>query len=199
MLEIALTGNRFTGKDFTASKFRSIGVPVFDADTVLKFIINHKFYFQEKLKEELGRSPYVNGDLTTDTIRNDEEFNILVDQVEEELFSAYQNYRKYQTYPYTIFLSSLIYERKWNEKFDVIINTFAPDDERAVRAKLHGVPYVEFYDLKKTEFSQYQKNKIATHVIHSYNSGVQMEKSIMTIDLSIRERLKKLYSYASRG
>lgn len=200
MLQVALTGNRFTGKDYVASKLRSIGIPVFDADTILKFIINHRFYFQDKLKKDLGHSPYIHGNININLISGDEEFNILIDQVEKELFEAYENYSKYQSYPYTVFLSSLIYERKWNEKFDIIINTFAPQEDRSFRAKIgHDMSYTEFFNLIKTEFSQFRKNEMATHVIHSYNGGLPMEESILKIDNSIKEKIIKLYSYASRG
>ena len=56
MIEVALTGNRYTGKDFIAKKFRKINVPVFDGDTVLKFIINHRFSFLDSLKRNWVRT-----------------------------------------------------------------------------------------------------------------------------------------------
>ena len=51
MLEIALTGCRYSGKSSVSKLFRKIGVPVFDSDTILKFILNlfqnlfYRFYF----------------------------------------------------------------------------------------------------------------------------------------------------------
>lgn len=200
MLEIALTGNRFTGKDYVAAKFRNLGIPVFDADVVLKFIINQRFYFHETLKKELGKNPFFNGFINPGMIRDDKEFDIVINQVEEELFLSYDRFRKHETYPYCVFLSSLLYERKWNEKFDIIINTFAPNDDRAFRAKCeYGITYVEFFNAIKTEFSQYKKNEMANHVLHSYNGGFLLEESIIKIDETIKEKIKKLYSYASRG
>jgi dephospho-CoA kinase len=197
MLEIALTGNRFTGKNFVASKFKSLGVPVFNADTVLRFIINHRFYFEDKLKNDLGKSIFIGGKANSDLIKNDKEFDILIDNIEKELFEAYDRYRRYQTYPYTIFLSSILFERKWNEKFDYIINTFAPDDDRAFRGKVEkDMSYTEFFQLKKTEMSQFEKNSISTTVIHSYNGGTLVEESVIKTDYLIKEKIKKLLSYA---
>ena len=133
-------------------------------------------------------------------IRDDKEFDIVINQVEEELFLSYDRFRKHETYPYCVFLSSLLYERKWNEKFDIIINTFAPNDDRAFRAKCeYGITYVEFFNAIKTEFSQYKKNEMANHVLHSYKGGFLLEESIIKIDETIKEKIKKLYSYASRG
>jgi len=200
MLEIALTGNRFVGKDFVVNKFRKLGVPVFDADVILRFIINHKFYFLDSLKKDLGRDPMINGYIYPDLINDDRDFNILIDQVQVELFKSYDKYRRLQTYPYTIFMSSLIFERRWNEKFDIVINTFAPNDDRAFRARsIQDLTYQEFFNSVKTEFSQFKKNELSTHVIHSYNGGGLVEESVSKIDRDIKEKLKQLYSYASRG
>ena len=40
MIEIGLTGCRYSGKTSVSKMFKQIGVPVFDADTILKFILN---------------------------------------------------------------------------------------------------------------------------------------------------------------
>jgi dephospho-CoA kinase len=177
-----------------------LGVPVFDADVILRFIINHKFYFLDSLKKDLGRDPMINGYIYPDLINDDRDFNILIDQVQVELFKSYDKYRRLQTYPYTIFMSSLIFERRWNEKFDIVINTFAPNDDRAFRARsIQDLTYQEFFNSVKTEFSQFKKNELSTHVIHSYNGGGLVEESVSKIDRDIKEKLKQLYSYASRG
>ena len=43
MIKIGLTGNRYSGKDRVCKIFEQISIPVFQADVVLKFIINHNF------------------------------------------------------------------------------------------------------------------------------------------------------------
>ncbi len=206
MLEVALTGNRFTGKDYVVTRFRKLGIPVFDGDTVLKFILNHKFYFNDSLKKDLGKSPFIKGHINSDLIKDDREFNILIDQVQVELFDAYEKYKNKQTYPYTIFMSSLLFERGWNKKFDIVINTFAPNDDRAFRAKTNwrdsnglGYTYQEFFSLTKTEFSQFKKNEMSEHVLHSYNGDGLLKESIVNIDHIIKQQLRQLYSYADRG
>ena len=44
MLEIGLTGTRYSGKSTVGKVFNQIHIPVFDADTVLKFILNFRTY-----------------------------------------------------------------------------------------------------------------------------------------------------------
>jgi dephospho-CoA kinase len=117
MLEISLTGNRLSGKTMVASKFEEIGVPVFDADIILKFILNHKFYFYTTLKKSLGYSPFdKNGNIDPDKILNDLDFNKVIDEVESDLMSAYDRFKRAQKRPYVIFKSSLIFERGWDKK-----------------------------------------------------------------------------------
>jgi len=53
MVKIGLTGNRYSGKDRTARLFEQITIPVFHADIILKFILNHNFEMQHKLKPKL--------------------------------------------------------------------------------------------------------------------------------------------------
>jgi dephospho-CoA kinase len=43
MFKVGLTGNRYSGKDTVASLFNKISIPVFDADVIVKFLINHNF------------------------------------------------------------------------------------------------------------------------------------------------------------
>ena len=40
-LKVGFTGNRFSGKTRVSKVFKQIGIPIFDADVVLAFIINH--------------------------------------------------------------------------------------------------------------------------------------------------------------
>ena len=41
MIKVGLSGNRYSGKTAISKMFKQIGIPVFDADIVLKFIIGH--------------------------------------------------------------------------------------------------------------------------------------------------------------
>ena len=50
MLEIALTGNRYSGKTKVSKVFNGIYIPVFDADTVMKFILNYRPDFDDAIK-----------------------------------------------------------------------------------------------------------------------------------------------------
>ena len=40
MITLGLSGSRYSGKKTTVEVFKRIGIPVFDADLILKFILN---------------------------------------------------------------------------------------------------------------------------------------------------------------
>ena len=50
MIKVGLSGNRYAGKDAVSRLFEQIRVPVFDADIVLKFILNYNFEKASLLK-----------------------------------------------------------------------------------------------------------------------------------------------------
>ena len=59
MLKVGLSGNRYAGKDAVSRLFEQIRVPVFDADIVLKFILNYNFeinYIHEKGWRPAGKA-----------------------------------------------------------------------------------------------------------------------------------------------
>ena len=43
MIKVGLSGNRYSGKNRVVAMFKQIGIPVFEADVILKFILQHNF------------------------------------------------------------------------------------------------------------------------------------------------------------
>ena len=48
MIKVGLSGNRYSGKDEICNIFRKLTIPVFEADTVLKFIIDQRIEFVDR-------------------------------------------------------------------------------------------------------------------------------------------------------
>jgi dephospho-CoA kinase len=62
MIKVGLTGNRFSGKDTVCKLFEQIGVPVFNADVVLKFILNYNYEINYKIRNIFGDVFSLKGD-----------------------------------------------------------------------------------------------------------------------------------------
>ena len=95
MIKVGLTGNRFSGKDTVCKLFEQIGVPVFNADVVLKFILNYNYEINYKIRNVFGDVFSLKGDLLDISKFSDQKkFNDLIDIIEYELLNAYDVFNK---------------------------------------------------------------------------------------------------------
>lgn len=172
MLKIGLTGNRYSGKDITARLFEQINIPVFHADIILKFILNYNSEIQHKIRTKVGTGIFKNdGILDEKMIILSGAFDKILDQAEFELFKAYEKFRlKNKQSIYSIFHSSILFERGWNEKMDFNINVFSPTTERIERFKYLNPDKLisDIYHNISTEMGDLDKNQKADYIIHNY-------------------------------
>ena len=103
MLEVGLTGCRFSGKTSVSKLFRKIGVPVFDADIILKFILNFKPKVELAIMSNVGSFVYKNGFLDPTCFLADGLFDRTIDVIEFELFQAWERFKdKHKDHSYVI-------------------------------------------------------------------------------------------------
>lgn len=192
MFKIGLSGNRYSGQDKVCKEFEEITIPVFHADIILKFIIKYSLDVDKKIIREFGHS-FSNPNLS-DVFSNSEKINTIIDFAEDELFQSYEKFQKKNSQSiYTIFHSSILVERNWNQHMDYNISVFAPKEERIKRAlKDSSLSREIIYKLASTEVDEITKNNVADYVIHSY-LGFSTKSQIDKIDKTlIREFLKKI-------
>lgn len=172
MLKVGLSGNRYSGKNRVATLFKQIGVPVFEADVILKFIINYNYDLQSEISDKIGRKYFNGGSLNIEKVKSDGKFSSILDIVEPELYRAWQNFQEknYKSI-YCIFHSSILFEREWDKAMDYNISVFAPYSDRVERCKyLTKKSTSSIYSLSKLEMDELEKNKLSNHVIHNYNN-----------------------------
>lgn len=172
MIKIGLSGNRYSGKNRIATLFKQVGVPVFDADVILKFILNHNYELQSEISDRVGRVYFKDGFLNEEKIKTDGKFSKIVKVVEPELYRAWEKFlNKHQKSIYAIFHSSILFEMEWNKAMDFNISVFAPYSDRVERCKyLTNKTISSIYSLSNLEMDELEKNKLATYVIHNYNN-----------------------------
>ncbi len=172
MTKLGLSGNRYSGKDKIADAFDKIGVPVFDADTVLKFILKYNYDLISDIRKYVGNEVFL-GDSINLRKLNKETFDKILDIVEDDLFNAYNKFQKrYDTSIYTIFNSSILFEREWDSKMDLSISVFSSKTDRIKRCKTStGSGLLLINELIGTEMDPTDKNEMADYVIHNYDDG----------------------------
>jgi len=178
MIKVGLSGNRYSGKDEVCDIFRKLTIPVFEADTVLKFIINHdaavNSQIMSKLKDIHGKSSYVDPKF----VKTRKEFDIVVDCAQHELMKAYEVFsEKHKSSIYTIFHSSILFERNWHKLMNHSIAVFCPKITRMERCKeLTNMKVSDVAMSMRNEIDDLDKNKMANFVIHNYNGRKALDQ-----------------------
>jgi len=176
MIKIGLTGNRYSGKDTIAKLFEQIKVPVFNADVVLKFILNFDINVNKDILDNYGDYILTGPEtmIHPKKIRSKKDFDKLVNFAEFELKRAYERFRlENRQSVYTIFHSSILFERGWDKDMDYTINVFAPKDVRSLRCeKITKQSSYKITELIKSEMDDLVKNKLSDYTIHNYPGSV---------------------------
>jgi len=175
MMKIGLTGNRYAGKDSVARLFEQIGIPVFNADVVLKFILNFDVNVNKEILDNYNEYIFTGPNYMIDPkkIKSKEDFDKLVDFAEFPLKKAYEKFRLENSKSvYTIFHSSILFERGWDEYVDLSINVFAPKDVRSARyLKVTGQSKVKISEHLRNEMDDLIKSNKADYNIHNYSGA----------------------------
>lgn len=178
MIKIGLTGNRYSGKDTVSRLFEQIRIPVFNADVVLKFILNFDINVNKDILDNYGEYIFTGPDSMIDPkkIRSQKDFDRLVAFADFELKRAYEKFRlENKQSVYTIFHSSILFERGWDKDMDFTINVFAPKEIRSARCnKLTGQSLHSISELMKGEMKDLEKNNKASYVVHNYDSAASV-------------------------
>jgi dephospho-CoA kinase len=179
MLDIALTGSRFSGKNSVSFYFKKMNIPIFDADIVLKYILNFNkdvikksnFFLESTFQHQTFINPF--------SISNDSDFDKILDIALPYLNDVYKRFREdNRGKPYTIFMSSLIFYRDIR-KFDKIINIYSPYDIRCSRVELDDIWII---DAEKRDDIKF--NNKSDYVIHNYDD-LEILPQILNIDNKI--------------
>lgn len=172
MLKVGLSGNRYSGKNRIVNLFKQIGVPVFEADVILKFILSHNYELQAEIADRIGRKYFKDGLLNTEKVKTDGKFSSILDIVEPELYRTWERFiQKNNKAVYCIFHSSILFEKEWNKAMDINVTVFAPYADRIERCKfLTNKSVSSIYSLTKLEMDELDKNNLSDFVIHNYNN-----------------------------
>jgi len=171
MIKVGLSGNRYSGKNRVVNIFKQIGVPVFEADVVLKFILQHNYELQAEISDKVGRVYFKDGLLNEEKVKSDGKFSKILEIVKPDLMSAWGRFIiKNKGSIYCIFHSSILFESNLYKEMDQNISVFAPFADRVERCKFLTKKSVSsIYSLVKTEMDELDKNKLSKYVIHNYN------------------------------
>lgn len=138
MLKIGITGGIGSGKSTVANIFKVLGVPVFDADSVAKQVMENDLQLREQLITQFGVTTFQDGKLNRSYLasvvfKDPYQLAILNAMVHPITLKAADDWMKLQSASYAIKEAALIFEAGAGAGLDLIIGVTAPTAIRVQR------------------------------------------------------------------
>jgi dephospho-CoA kinase len=138
MLQVGITGGIGSGKTSVCMVFKTLGIPVYDADTQAKRLMDTDPELKASLQGYFGNSIYCDGTLDrrrmAEIIFNDKTALEKVNNwVHPAVVRDFESWRTRQTSPYVLEEAAIIFESNMAHRFDRVILVTAPNTIRIER------------------------------------------------------------------
>ncbi|ANH81155.1 dephospho-CoA kinase [Niabella ginsenosidivorans] len=138
MLKVGITGGIGSGKTLAASLFKTLGIPVYDADAAAKRLMSTSKSLQQQLIAAFGEEAFKNGQLdraflAARVFGDDEQLKKINSIVHPAAIQDSQDWFKQQHAPYAIKEASILFETGSDQYLDYIIGVTAPEQLRIQR------------------------------------------------------------------
>lgn len=191
---IGITGGIGSGKSTVCRFFKLLQVPVFDADTVAKKLLNTHPKIKSGLIHQFGRNIYTeNGTVDrkklAEIIFNDDiqlrKMNDLVHPVVREEFEKWVTTHNH--YPYVLHEAAILFESGFFKMMDYTILVSAPREQRIKWVmKRDGVSRQQVEERMNNQMPEEEKQKLASVVLTNDNQQLLIPK-IIEIDKNIKK------------
>ncbi|MGD9931432.1 MAG: dephospho-CoA kinase [Mangrovibacterium sp.] len=185
MLKIGITGGIGSGKSTICHFFRLLGVPVFEADTEAKKIMNQSPVIRSKLRMLFGNDIY----LANQTIDRKKLAGLIFNSpplLEEVNSIVHPEVRKFffewcdkQNSPYIVHEAAILFESGFYRMMDQTILVTAPLEERIKRVMARENTTEE--DIRNRISKQWpdeEKMKLATYILNNNNEELLLPRLI---------------------
>lgn len=192
MIKIGITGGIGGGKSTVCKVFKVMGIPVFEADSVAKQLMNSDSRIQTQLIDLFGASVYL-PDMTIDRkslsgqVFNNtsllEQLNAIVHPMVRK---AFEDWWKVQRSPYIIHEAAILFESGFYKMMDMTIVVVTDEAERIERVvKRNGITEEQVRLRIQSQWTDEQRIKLADFVIGN-NDNELIIPQIVEIDKKIR-------------
>jgi dephospho-CoA kinase len=196
MLTVGITGGIGSGKTTVCKIFKTLGVPVYDADERAKYLLNHDAEIIEQVKKLLGEESYLKGELNrvyvSKKVFNDkkllEQYNAIVHPaVADDTLKWSQ---RHSNAPYVLKEAALLVESGAYKFLDKLIVVTAPLEIRIQRVMQRDNVSRESVEARiRNQMDEAEIIKFADFII--VNDGKQaLIKQVMQIHHKLSESSK---------
>lgn len=192
-MKIGVTGNFWSGHRDIIKYFEDKLVPVFDADLLFKFLINYDLPTMKLIKKRFGESAYKYGLVDMKYFDSNKKFEDLYELIKPKIRVLWHNWiQMNRTKPYTVFLSSILFEVGLDKECDRTVNVFKNSKERRdLLMKKTCMPLATIDNILSAELSENFKSKKADFVIHN-NSADEFQREVSNFHIQISKLIRDI-------
>lgn len=170
-LKVGITGGIGSGKTTVINIFKTLGIPVFDADTAAKKAMHENADVKNKIIALFGENAYVNNELdrkyVAGIVFNDalklDQLNAIVHPV---TIAMAEEWMQQQTSPYVLKEAAILFESGAAAGLDFVIGVFAPQHIRIQRVmQRDNVTREEVLKRMAKQIDEHMKMKLCDFVI----------------------------------
>lgn len=184
MTKIGLTGGIGSGKTTIAKIFSTLGIPVYDADSAAKRLMQTDEALMQKIIQAFGKESYTGNQLNRDWLAslvfNDEEklkaLNAITHPATVQDSIAWFNRQKA---PYAIKEAALLFESGSHKLLDHIIGVWAPQELRIERVLARGgMNRQQVVERMKKQMNEEEKMSRCDFIINNYGRQSVIEQVV---------------------
>ena len=193
-LKVGITGGIGAGKSMVSRIFKLLNIPVYDADSRARWLMNHDPGLRKGIIGLFGPEAFTDAGLNRtyiaqQTFSDKTRLNQLNALVHPAVGTDYHTWEKNQKSPYSLKEAALLYEAGSYQQLNLVIVVSAPEEIRIQRV-LKRDPHRTKEDIEaiiSKQWSQEKKEELADFII--YNDGGQL---VIPQVLSIHEKIMAL-------
>lgn len=138
MLKVGITGGIGAGKSVVCQVFKTLGIPVFDADATAKYLMEHDQELVSGIKELFGEQAYIDSSLnrqyiSTQVFQDKSLLEQLNGLVHPKTIAYGNKWMISQKSPYVIKEAAIFFESGSYKEMDIMIGVSAPESLRIKR------------------------------------------------------------------
>lgn len=178
MIKVGVTGGIGSGKTTVCMVFKTLGIPVYNADSQAKLLMNSEPELKASIKEYFGNDIYHDETLDrsklAEIVFNDKKaLDKLNSLVHPAVVGDFEHWLSRQTSKYVIEEAAIIFESNIARRFDKIILVTAPDEVRIERvcARDRVTPEI-VRNRMKNQWTDEKKIPLADYII--YNDNIRL-------------------------
>lgn len=178
-LKVGITGGIGAGKSIVARVFQTLGVPVYDADSRAKWLMQNDETLQKQVTDLFGAATYSHGQLNrqwlAQVVFNDpEKLDQLNALVHPAVGKDYEQWHQQQSSTYTLKEAALLFESGSYQSLDYVIGVAASESIRLQRVLKRDAHRNEkdVKDIMSRQWPEAKKMEKADFVI--FNDGTEL-------------------------